>query len=547
MIRPNILLIVIDAARADHFSCYGYHRRTTPNIDRLANQGTVFLNHYAAANETFPSHVSIFTGVHPYFHGAATNRSHYDGRYLTLQEILSKHGYKTVGLSRNPHLAPLRGITRGFQRYHEIWKGENPEEARKIWEREKRETDAKKPFANFVHPDKNKKNKGYLRTLIRQMGKDLRRHTDNIQYFSSVKETFDAFFLSRKKRRQYHRWRRRLEKHDKDKGGKAIISLIKEEIKKCKDKNSNFYIFANILEPHYPYLPPEGYKDIFHKEKVTSDNVLRYLFRHRYIKKLVTELVPEDWAIINALYDSGLVYSDALLGDLFSFMESEGIMDETVIVITSDHGELLGEYGLATHGTSLFGLLIKVPLIIKYPQSFKCGYYEDGLTQSIDLFPTILNLINAEEKGGSFNYKGINLCCDGLKGLNDRFIVIDDIKRSGAHTRPELQIDGNVIERAIITEKFKYVWDNSGKHRLHNIKEDPQEKKNLYSEAYRPTIEALHTKMVNWYLDQLYPQQDFDLYRYDYTKAELDALPPGVQKDEVQKLEKMLKDLGYMD
>ncbi|MFQ5863427.1 MAG: sulfatase-like hydrolase/transferase [Candidatus Brocadiales bacterium] len=556
--KPNILLLVLDAARADRFSCYGYHRKTTPNIDRLAQEGTIFLNHYAAANETFPSHVSIFTGIHPYFHGAAVNRSQYDGRYPTIQETLSELGYQTIGLSYNPHIAPLRGITRGFKIYHEIWKREHPEEAHKIWEMEKLENDNAKesPFwpslsqgkhcLRHSYPSKDKRKRGYLRTLIRQARKDLIKHLDNIQRFARVPNFLDALSHPLRKRRKCRKYKRRLEKYDKDKGGKIIINIIKEEIKRCKSENSNFYIFANLLEPHWPYLPPKGFRNLFHQDEITSYNALCYLITKRKLS-FTTKLSPEDWVIINALYDAGLVYTDALLGDLFSFMESEGIMNETLIAITSDHGELLGEHGLVKHGTGLYEPLIKTPLVVRYPERFKCGHRENRLAQSIDFFPTILDLVDAGEKRSSFNHKGISLCPDKLKELEDRFIIIDDIKRDGAHTRPELQKDANVIERAIITQKYKYVWSNSGRHRLHNIKEDPLEEKNLYSEDHRPIIETLHTKMANWYQEQLSSQQDFDLYRYDYTRAELDTLPPGAQRDEVKRLEKMLKELGYME
>lgn len=510
MERPNILLIVLDAARVDRFSCYGYHRKTTPNIDRLASEGTVFLNHYSTANQTLPSHVSMFTGIHPFFHGAATNSSSYNGRYPTIQEILNKHGYLTVGVSYNPALSTLKGI-KGFQKYHEIWK--------------------------------KKKARGYLSTLVRQTRKYLKKQ----DWLVPVRKIFDMLFRPLKMRRTYQKFKKRLKRYEKGKGGDIIISLIKEEIKNCKQKNSNFYIFANILEPHWPYLPPKEYmnlllqNEMLPRDEVISHNVVLHLLRKNYLKKH-----DIDWTIINSLYDANLMHADALLGSLFSFMEEEGIMDNTAIIITSDHGELLGEHGLVLHGISTYEPLIKVPLIIRYPEKFKRGYFENRLTQSIDLFPTILSLINAEVCK-SFNYKGINLYFDEFKGINHRFIVIDDVW-SRVHAPPGLRRNEgqNKVERAIITEEFKYVWGSSGKHRLHNLKEDPLEEKNLYSEAYRPIIEDLHEKMVSWYQDQLGSQQEFDLYRYDYTKLDIDALPPGAKQDELQRIEKMMKELGYM-
>ena len=119
----NIVLITIDTLRADHLSCYGYERNTSPNIDQIAEQGTVFKNVIAPSTWTVPSMASLFTSTYPINHGAltatrATNKIYmqdvFSDRLTTLAEILKDHGYTTLGVSSNSHLSRQFGFARGF-------------------------------------------------------------------------------------------------------------------------------------------------------------------------------------------------------------------------------------------------------------------------------------------------------------------------------------------------------------------------------------------------------------------------------------------------
>jgi arylsulfatase A-like enzyme len=99
--RPNIVVIVVDTLRADHLSCYGYGRRTSPMIDRIAESGVVFENAISAAPWTPPSHASIFTGAYPSRHGVDRSRLVLAPDLVPLPEALRRHGYRTYGLTSN--------------------------------------------------------------------------------------------------------------------------------------------------------------------------------------------------------------------------------------------------------------------------------------------------------------------------------------------------------------------------------------------------------------------------------------------------------------
>ncbi len=119
---PNILLISIDTLRADHLSCYGYHRQTTPNIDRIASEGVRFTNAYSTAVWTPPAHASMLTGLYPSQHGVV-DKNKLNKDFPTIAEVLSKCDYQTVGFVNNPQVGEYVGLDRGHQEFFEVWKG----------------------------------------------------------------------------------------------------------------------------------------------------------------------------------------------------------------------------------------------------------------------------------------------------------------------------------------------------------------------------------------------------------------------------------------
>jgi arylsulfatase A-like enzyme len=116
---------VLDAVRFDHLSCYGYNRKTSPNIDSLSARGILFENAFSTSCWTPPSHASLFTGTYPSFHGVYTGDSILDIPSKTLIEILKDAGYRTLGISTIPQLSITKRFNRGFDHYIEAWKFDN--------------------------------------------------------------------------------------------------------------------------------------------------------------------------------------------------------------------------------------------------------------------------------------------------------------------------------------------------------------------------------------------------------------------------------------
>ena len=119
---PNVVLIVLDTTRPDHMSLYGYSRPTTPNLEALSRDGTVFERAYSTSSWTLPSHASLFTGLYPTEHGATGEHFWLDDRFPTLAERMRSLGYRTWAASGNAMVGSISNLDRGFERFLESWR-----------------------------------------------------------------------------------------------------------------------------------------------------------------------------------------------------------------------------------------------------------------------------------------------------------------------------------------------------------------------------------------------------------------------------------------
>ena len=123
--KPNVVLIVLDTLRGDRLSCMGYNRPTTPHIDAIAAQGTLYTHAFSTCFWTLPAHASLFTGLHPLQAGATSETLHLPADNTTVAEALSGAGYRTAAYVCNSWVSKERGFSQGFGEYIEMWRREN--------------------------------------------------------------------------------------------------------------------------------------------------------------------------------------------------------------------------------------------------------------------------------------------------------------------------------------------------------------------------------------------------------------------------------------
>jgi len=215
-----------------------------------------------------------------------------------------------------------------------------------------------------------------------------------------------------------------------------------------------FFLFINYFDPHYPFQPPEEYADIFAK-------------RDRSVP-----LAKQPREIKIALYDAEIVFMDVFLGRLFDKLKTDGLFDNTMIVITADHGELLGEDYKWGHGKYLTQEEIYIPLIVKYPSDLVPAGRSDQYIQLVDVFAMILHQLEIPFP-------------ENIQGEAPPAITHPIISETYPLKKQAL--------RSIIEGEYKLVWHDGGIQELFNIVKDPEENRNLVTEDPRLRRKLLNT------------------------------------------------------
>jgi arylsulfatase A-like enzyme len=424
---PNILLIVMDTARAANFSLYGYKRCTTPNLEQFAGESVLFKNAISSAPWTLPSHASLFTGFISYVHGATHGKTKdvhalmLHENFDTLAEILTSHGYKTAGVTANTAwLSPSTELDQGFNYY---WWGKSRDSVLFL------------PTISmvFLGPKSN----SYLKRIC------------GVTTINSAKR---------------------------------INNIAINWLRKHKDQP--WFLFINYMEAHGIEYLPSPYSKLFTKPP-----------------KPAFSLNPEDSIVISASngklerlrswYDNQLAFLDSQIALFFESLKDMGLFEETIIVVTSDHGELLGEHEDIGHEFWLYHELLHVPLIIKYPFKKHSGSIIHKIVQNIDIFAELLH------------QAGISIPANiqGQPFSEVTHPIISEVERCpiGAVVRPD-RYDRDL--KALYSKQiagFKLIKSSDERRELYHIENDPTESNNILDFQKIEIIE----KELNKYLASL--------------------------------------------
>lgn len=377
---PNIVLIVIDTLRADHLSCYGYHRRTSPWIDLFAQRASFHTRSVASSPWTLPTHASLFTGKYPFEHGAHTFKLGSDKvlepplstRYLTLAEALKAEGYQTGAVVANPtYLRRRFSLHQGFETYQ-----------------------------------------------VKRL------HADELN-----KRVFE--------------W---LEGH----------------------YTQPFFLFINYMDTHSPYntRPRQGLLD-----KPLRDSQAYISWMYAWVmsgKRTVPERLVQS---VTDQYDTAVANVDEQVGALLAWLAGRDLFHNTFIVLTSDHGEYLGEHSLVEHSKDIYEEAVWVPLITKEPGQY-AGRVIDRLVSSTDIPHMILSELPediAERYAGTFSNEG-----------GDHPVISENYYTRGKdlfHKEWGHRFDR--VRTAMYQWPHKFIRSSDGNHELYNLAEDPRESANL--------------------------------------------------------------------
>jgi len=334
MSRPNVLVVVLDATRADHLSCYGHDRPTTPTVDRLAASGVRYTSAFSNSNWTGTSHGALFTGQLPSHSGVYAGQQTLPADVETLPERLQAAGYDTFGMSAGTHLRESRGYDRGFDVFKETYR---------------------------VSPSLD-----FLRKAVSDP--PLRAQT----LFSATRGPDDKTLY---KFRSLRRWIRRV---DGPFFGFINAKTAHHPYNPPRPYKSMFC--PDLRRARYQFVE-ELFGDEFGERQTVPGEEYRHLQRLSYQYPVIAGEIPADtpsWETIRAWYDGAVRYVDDRLGELVDELDRLGELEHTYVFVTADHGEYFGEHGLEKHYYSLYEPVLHVPLVVHTPDGVSVGE-EDSL------------------------------------------------------------------------------------------------------------------------------------------------------------------------
>jgi len=347
--QPNILWICTDQQRYDTIRALGNRHIRTPNIDKLIETGVAFTHAHCQSPICTPSRASFLTGMYPStVHGCINGNDHWDEAAPLITKTLKDAGYD-CGLSGKFHLASAMA--------HEPELRPKDDGYRRFW------------YSHAPHQGIGKCN----------------QYTD---WLESIGQDFKKL----KKKHGYipAQW------HQTTWCADRAIEFMKEK------RNGPWLFSVNIYDPHGPFDPPQEYVDrfdidtlpepLFRESDLAAQQLLAEVNFQSKAKRptypKAKETLAKYWAQIELI--------DENVGRMMDAIEKTGQRENTIVIFTSDHGEMAGDHGLNKKGCRFYEGLVRVPLIFSWPDRFKTGLRSDALVELTDIVPTLLDLTDLE-------------------------------------------------------------------------------------------------------------------------------------------------------
>jgi arylsulfatase A-like enzyme len=390
--KPRLVVLVsIDTLRADHLGLYGYDRGTSPVLDALALESTVFDDAMSASPWTLPSHATMLTGLYPSRHGLTSHERYLASSDETLALLFSRAGFRTAAVVNSHNLGPEFGLDRGFQQY------------RYVEER----VDRREPSAEITD--------------------------QGMEWLAAGGET-------------------------------------------------PFFLFLHYYDVHSDYASLSEYEARFLRPYAGSaDGTTAQLMAQREGKASLGEA---DAPNLVDRYDAGILQMDAELGRLFDFLSERGWDDETLVVVTSDHGEEFFEHGGVLHGRTQYQEVLRVPLLLRGPGIPRKRRIASPVSL-VDLLPTLLESAGIAVPEGLDGVSLRPLWAEGGKGLEERYLFSEADHNNVEHD----------ITRSVRYREFKLLYDRLSRgRRLYNLSTDPGETTDVSKDQER-AVAALSARL----------------------------------------------------
>lgn len=423
--KPNVCVVVLDAVRASNLSCYGHSRPTSPNIDAIASESIVFDRAVSPAATTLDTVSSYFSGLYP-----AEHQSGYNGSLAVdvphLPELFSREGYHTGAATTNPFITPGFGFEKGVDEFysaeHRFKDGIN---VRKFFDKTKH-----LPAYQI-----------YLRFLPAALNRNLLSNIGNALQFR-----FDLFTQD-------------------DQGAKETTARAAEFVSQDEDP---WFLYLHYSEAHM--------KNTDHLYKLPGDQLYQFVDEADVDAVELQRSDGEHYGaeardVHERLYDATIRYLDQHVGRVVKELQRNDQWEDTLFIVTADHGECLGENGQIGHGT-LYEPGVHVPLILKPPAEMELtAENEDARVNTLGLFRTLADVIGAEAAHASV---------DSVLDEQDEQILLQDYCATWDWS--SYGVEDTPGQHALYEDEMKLI-QRGDERELYDLRADPDERNPLSMDA----------------------------------------------------------------
>jgi arylsulfatase A-like enzyme len=281
------------------------------------------------------------------------------------------------------------------------------------------------------------------------------------------------------------------------------VGILERWLQNNNHRGKPLFAFLNLMAAHLPRYPRPGFgSGNWTKESLARIEPVNLIPEKYYLPKY--KLNQQELAIMADIYDSEVSYLDSQIGELISFLERTGVLDETIVILTSDHGENFGEHGLIEHQFCLYDTLLHVPLILRYPAMLKPERIGKRVS-TVALFGTITAMV------GTAGGKGLEkLRMGAVDQAQGQEYVIAEFSNGVGVLKSVVGDEGVGVDfsrfdkslKCVIAGDYKFIWSSNGRHELYRIGEDPREAENII-EKEKDQARALDQLLKSWELSTL--------------------------------------------
>ena len=417
----NVVLIVWDTVRASHMSLHGYQRDTTPNLAAWARKGVRYDRAMAPAPWTFPSHSTFFTGQWPFRINSQWKYA-LESSHATLAEYLSSRGYQTTGFVANTECCNYEtGLDRGFAHYEDY----------------------------VLTP----------RSLVSRTvaGKWI------LENLLTVGDYYEKKWIGLQSR-----------------GAHAINGAFLDWLSRRRTDRP-FFAFLNYFDAHAPYIPPPGHVGHFGIRPVKPADYQVLVDFVGMNKNLITK---RHFLLARDCYHDCIAFLDEQLGRLLNELQGQGLLENTDLIITSDHGEEFGEHAFFGHAHNTNLDAIGVPLVILSPRA-PTGRVVTSPVSLRDLPATVVDLLGLSD-GSPFPGRSLTAYWGSGPGLLSEITspaLTEQAEAAAFQTQPRQVREHPGFQMSLVASGHHYIRHGMGLEQLYDLRVDPLELVNLMASA----------------------------------------------------------------